>query len=720
MFPFQENLLQLWRESRGNVIGGVLAVIIVAVAGLFWNSIRKARRRLVNGPAVPVAPQVSAPAQEIQSTAPVESPPVIRTTSRNPLPRPPIAGFVARRDQNGRDIVERLKEELAPAKEQLIVLWGAGGVGKTTLAAETARAMRAVFEDGIVWTSADGKPDFSLSTLLDDIATHLGHPELRQLTPTLKDLEVHNALLQAPDTLIVLDNFETVSPEEQERCADWLTDRASCPALITSRDEVRHARPVHILAMSESEAKEFLKRLISDAHNQCAFEQLDHEQIIKAADRIPLVLQWVVKRIDSAKQPRTVLDELSHGEGDAAERVFDRSFDLPQVGADGRAVLLALSLFVPNASRDALCEVSGFDNEVKRLETAVQQLTELWLIQTSDANNRLGIEGLTRELAKARLEKDPGAHGYRQRFVNYYCRYAAANAGQRVKDYDLLVPEKNNVLSAMDIAFELADWETVQALAYSIALPVTGVLSIRGYWAEALKANQQALEAARRSGSQSSIAIFAHNLAIMYDKRGEPLETRQLLNESLEIQRKLGNETGIARGLHQLAVLTHHEGEFLEAEQLYNESLEIEKKLKNQRGIALTLHQLAMLAQDQSKLDDAWRLFNESLEIKQKLGDQQVIATTLHHLGMVAQLQDKFTEARRLYTESLQIKREFGNQSGIASTLGMLGRLTEAEGNLKEAARLYRKALDILIRIESPLASVAQRDLERVEGNRDK
>src|SRR6185295_1461518 len=143
---------------------------------------------------------------------------------------------------------------------------------------------------GIVWTSADGKPDFSLPTLLDDIATHLGRPELRQLAPAAKDDEVHDALSEASDTLIVLDNFETVSPEEQEKCAEWLAHRASCPALITSRDEVSPARPIRILAMSESEAQEFLQRLISEAQNPRAFEQLDRNQIIKAADRIPRVL----------------------------------------------------------------------------------------------------------------------------------------------------------------------------------------------------------------------------------------------------------------------------------------------------------------------------------------------------------------------------------------------------------------------------------------------
>ena len=83
------------------------------------------------------------------------------------IPRPPKVGFVARRDSDGRDIVERLKEELQPTKNQLIVLSGAGGVGKTTIAAEAVRALVGSFPNRLVWIGALGREDFTLSTLLD-------------------------------------------------------------------------------------------------------------------------------------------------------------------------------------------------------------------------------------------------------------------------------------------------------------------------------------------------------------------------------------------------------------------------------------------------------------------------------------------------------------------------------------------------------------------------
>src|SRR6201986_3263496 len=77
------------------------------------------------------------------------------------VPRPPSFGFVARRDAQGRDIVERLREELAPGRYQLVTLSGPGGIGKTTLAAEAARGLPDAYRGRVVWSSALGRPELS-------------------------------------------------------------------------------------------------------------------------------------------------------------------------------------------------------------------------------------------------------------------------------------------------------------------------------------------------------------------------------------------------------------------------------------------------------------------------------------------------------------------------------------------------------------------------------
>jgi hypothetical protein len=193
------------------------------------------------------------------------------------------------------------------------------------------------------------------------------------------------------------------------------------PGAHHKRERVNGPRNVSIDVMSSAEAHEYLDKLIAETPTPQTFDGIDRERIIHAADANPLVMQWVIGQIELAQHPRDVLDELAQGGGDAAERVFDRSFNLPQLGNDGRDVLLALSLFVPSALRAALAEVAGFGDDTKRLNEAVKRLAALRLVETTGAGEQLILRGLTRSLAKAHLSKDARADEFRRRFVAYFC-----------------------------------------------------------------------------------------------------------------------------------------------------------------------------------------------------------------------------------------------------------------------------------------------------------
>ncbi|MCI0489170.1 MAG: tetratricopeptide repeat protein [Blastocatellia bacterium] len=633
-----DDLWNFWNSlsqgTRGIIIGVISGVLATAIAGAFklsGKSIGRGLKRLLlkalgaNQTSQPPPQQLVIKLETPQPLPLPQEPEPPRLLEPQPerivapaLPRPPLTGFVGRRDREGRDIVERLQEELAPERTRLIALVGDGGVGKTTLAAETVRALIESFENRIAWISADGRPEFTLATLLDEIATRLGNADLRRLAPEPKKEEV-SALVCSARPLIILDNFETISTAEQTSCAEWIANHAACPALITTRQSVNGARSIHVYAMSPDEAREYVRRLIEQSGNPHAFDGLDRDRLIGECDANPLVMQWVAAQIDHAQRPGDVLDDLKRGEGDAAERVFDRSFNPEQVGDDGRSALLALSLFVPSAAREALAEAAGFGEDVRRLNEAMRMLSDLRLVKTTDGNERLLIEGLTRELTKSRLRGDDRAEEFRGRFVAHFLSYGRAHSKTAAEDFDALESERENLLSAMDLAFEMSDGESVMGMMDAIGIPASGFLSLRGYWDEAVRYGEQALEAARKLGDEESLARFTHNLAMTYQKRGEMEEARRLYEESMEIKKKLGNQRGIASTLHQLGMIAQDQGEMEEAKRLYEESMEIKKKLGNQRGIAITLHQLGLLAEDEGDYAKAAGLFREALSIFERL-----------------------------------------------------------------------------------------------------
>lgn len=628
--------------------------------------------------------------------------------------------------------MERLKEELAPKKNNLVALWGPGGAGKTTLAAEAARALADSFQHRLAWVSPLLHADLTLTftTLLDEIASQLGDAGLRKLESEEKESKVRELIASAP-ALIVLDNFETIKSEEQSRCISFLAQRASCPALVTTRTRIDGATNIPLAAMSVEEAREFLGRLIEQTRAPSKFDRLNRDDLIRTCEANPVVLQWVVGQVDLALPLRTVLSYLAQGKGDAAKRVFDRSFDSREVGKDGRAVLLALSLFVPSASREALAEVAGLTRDLARLDQAIRRLSALWLIETTDDGERLMIQGLTREFASVQLRGSKRASRCRERFVNYFSIFTNAHASATPKDFQTLESEKENVLNAIDLAVEIEAWESVKQIRWALE----EFLDVYGYWEDAIRSGKQAIRAVSEMKDEGAAGAFANNVAVIYERRGDTKEARLLYNRSLEIKKKLGDEKGIAvtlhelgrlaqnhgeleearefysqsleiarrlgnqqniaSTLHELGRLAHYQGELETARRLFEESLEIQKKLEPQSGIAISLYELARLAHSQRNLEKAQQLYNDSLKIAQELNDQSGIASVLLSLGWLAQIQDKLTEARRLYNESLEIAKKLGEQSGIGLALHALGSVAQAHGEFTEARRLYTESLEI-------------------------
>jgi hypothetical protein len=492
-----------------------------------------------------------------------------------PIPRPPFVGFVARRDGEGHNIVERLKEELAPQKHQLVALWGAGGVGKTTLAAEAARTLADDFSQRVVWVSADGRSDLPFTIFLDEIATQLDKDELRKLTLGAKLKAVHLLVTSAP-TLVILDNFETISADERQQCLEFLAERAQCSALITTRQKLEHARSIPISGMALTEAEDFVDLLIDQTQDPDIFEVPYRKRLIATAEANPLIMEWIVGQIDLANDPEEVLNDLTHGEGDAAHRVFDRSYNLPQLDDGGRAVLLALSLFTPSGGRPTLAAVAGMDlaknKDKKRFKKAQETLASLWFIKKVKGGQRLAVAGLTRELTKAHLAIDLRAKTLPPRFVSRFLGFAETHKHPTREDYNALELEKDNLLAATDLALALADGISVFRFAGVLAVPPDGVLLVRGYWDEALRVGELALKMARSLELKKEIGVWSHNVAVMYQIRGEPSVAKVLYDESLEIATKLGDQPGVAVTLHELARVAYEQGNPDEARRLYEES----------------------------------------------------------------------------------------------------------------------------------------------------
>jgi len=120
------------------------------------------------------------PAEPTPPTVVVQVPPAVPT--ERPVPQPPRrrgpVGFVARHDEEGRDLVEVVTKALEG--DGAVNLWGSGGVGKTTLAIEISHRLLPSLPGGVIWADADGRAEFNLAALLDGWGGRMPAPSPRR------------------------------------------------------------------------------------------------------------------------------------------------------------------------------------------------------------------------------------------------------------------------------------------------------------------------------------------------------------------------------------------------------------------------------------------------------------------------------------------------------------------------------------------------------------
>jgi tetratricopeptide (TPR) repeat protein len=167
-----------------------------------------------------------------------------------------------------------------------------------------------------------------------------------------------------------------------------------------------------------------------------------------------------------------------------------------------------------------------------------------------------------------------------------------------------------------------------------------------------------------------------------------------------DLEAELGPEhPDVATSLNDLAELLHSQGKYAEAEPLYRRALAIREKILGSEhpDVADVLNNLAVLLKEQGKHAEAEPLYRRALAIYEKsLGpEHQDIAMSLNNLATLLFTQGRYAEAEPLYRRVLAIcEKALGLEHPlVAMGLNNLASLLDDQGRHAEAEPLYRRAL---------------------------
>lgn len=667
-------------------------------------------------------------------TVHLHAPPPMAVVPRQ-LPRA-ARGFAGRRRE-----VERLGRWLADDGPLCVVVSGAGGVGKTSLAVRWLHDVRAAFPDGQLHLDLDAfaaAGPVRSEEALEGFLLALGVPADRVPPDLAGRTALYRSLTAERSIAVLLDN--ATSPAQ---VVPLLPASETCCAVVTSRWRLaglgmEGARFLELEPMEAETSLELLANALGE--NRLSLDHGAARELATLCGGLPLALSVVAARL--AAHPRR---PLSREAGDLrAER--DR-FPGLELGGDV-SVEAALDLSYRGLTEAqalayracALHPGTGFGVDVvaavlgDEVAAALADLVEANLLVELD-DRRYRFHDLLRLHAVRKGEQETGAEQRRallSRMVEWYLdtlvaadallrptrrrvgpRFAAPATGvfaDRAAALRWFDVERATLRQACALSVELGlddlAWQFCEAM-------WSGFLHTRHYddW---FACHATGIAAALRTGNRPAEAQLRLQVSYGLSELKRFDEALVEGTAALRIEEETGDSRAVAVVVTQLAGIAQAGGDLTTALTSLERARDIRREIGTARALAFCGRRIGEVLADQGNYPEAVRELDAAVEAMARLDDEVQRAWSLVSLGRTYLRWGRPESAGEHLDSALDLVRRVGTPFYEAEVLTALGETAEALGDLPAARRHYSGALDRYVQVEEPKAADVRARLDAV------
>jgi predicted ATPase/DNA-binding XRE family transcriptional regulator len=616
----------------------------------------------------------------------------------------------------GREVdVQALSLWLSAPEVRLVTITGPGGVGKSRLALEVARAVAATSRLRVLFVGLASVHSSAL--VAPAIAEALG-----VMDATAADLPKHVRVACDTPTLLILDNFEHVL-EAAPLAADLLTAVAPLRILATSRAPLRlrgereyalgplaletdvEAHPLADLARSPA-VRLFVERVcgVQPGFRVTSANIATVTEICRRLDALPLALElaapWIkvltaddlLRRLgrDVLSSPVGVRDLPERQQtinatvawsyqllGPDEQRVFRRFGALPgRFSIEAAAAVLAGREGSTAMVDDALNAAASLIDKslLQRAETSGHSRPVFQMLETVRAYALL-------ELTQAG-ERDDALTGLAR-----YCGDQAALAAEGLfgpAQAEWLDRSRDDLESYRGALTWLLEGDRAIEAA-NIAWGLMYFWVIRGHAVEGLQWYEQVLSLRDLPAVPESKALVG--AAMMWYSLGDLARARVGLTRALNLARDAGDAEMVAQAEHLLGHVEHALGNTDAARSLLSRSAEGFRALAIPWGIGNSLNGLAKVALSDGDATEAERLLEEAALVLRHSGPW-FLALVSFRRATLAVLRESADEAIASATESLALFRQLKDTFAVVYALVPLAAATALKGDDLLTARI--------------------------------
>jgi predicted ATPase len=591
----------------------------------------------------------------------------------------PVTSLVGREDD-----IDEVTGLLNTQDRRLVVLTGAGGIGKTRLALAVMEHTKAHWRDGAAFVDLSAVADPLL--VPDDIAAALGMVVQGRERP----LDALGRRLAGRNMLIVVDNFEQVLGAAP-MLADLLQRAPELHLLVTSRVvlRVRGEQEWMVAPLAEAPAVRLLVERIRDI--QPGFELTSENaqavaELCRRLDGLPLALELAASWMrlltpdqllnglyDRLDRPGALAD--LPGRQQTLTDTIEWSYDL--LPPPAQQLLARLSVFAApftTEAAEAVCQQDGAD-----AVTGLSTLLDYSMVSPAsrpDGERAFRLLEPIRRFAAARLENADETTARLEHYLLDVLKTASATRGSQDRDMFRLDSEQPN-------------------------------LQVVLRWL------------AREGGPSGPLLQALGDIWVWMLIRGHYRRSSELWQqvESLPEEGLRTDRDRLARSFLTAGMLVN-DGSFAEAVPLVDEMLPDARRLAKpwRTGLMLMLRGIARpyTANSPARAD-----FEEALAVVRDSGDRLVLGYVLAHYGCILSLDGDASGARAPHEEMLRIARSLGDQNlraeahyDLALDALSAGDVASSRPNLVTAVRYYQNLdhLDGLTRCLGALTALALAD----------
>jgi predicted ATPase/DNA-binding CsgD family transcriptional regulator len=729
--PFRETFNRREVEILGLLAEGLSNHAIAQQLFLSLDTVKWYNKQIYSKLGVSSRTQAIAKAREIglfEAKPVAPSQPEARPKHNLPAPLTPYIG----RQREGTE----LRQLLGSASTRLVTIVGAGGMGKTRLALETAGAMLPSFPHGawLVDLSPLTDPDRVAQSVADTLSLRgeTGLPAEQQLVSYLRSRAL----------LLVLDNCEHLAAA----CASLATLLLpACPALhilATSREALgvagealfplpnlafpdpEHLPPLEAVQQSEAVLL-FSQRaaLVFPAFAVTADNARAVAQICQRLDGLPLALELtaaranllspaqMVDRLDTHLWLLTTSPRPQFARHRSLQACLDWSYALLSEGE--RILLRRLAVFAGSwtlSAAEAVCadppgEVTGGLEPAAILEL-LSQLVGKSLVTaalpaepTAQPRMRYRLLDTIHQYAHERLVEAGEERVMRDRHLACFLELANRTSfkpsqNRMPNQWKAVKHDLENMRTALGWALEDPCSERVDN-----GLRLVGALAWlwlqAGLYREGLAWSSRALALMEGLGPHGDWlrALVLQSCGVLLNFQGDPRRGKQLLEESVALFRAGGDPWWLAQALTDLAVYSSPFDPHA-ARLAIEESVALARQVGDPIVLAASLCWKGDLDRSQGNWTAASRACQESLTLLLKKGDRGGACFPLVVLGECALQQGEIEATLQYHADYLHYRQEIEDLSLDYYASGFLMMASYQLGDFKEMEAIAQDLLD--------------------------